>query len=1038
MLTRSLQEVAAAPSPGPFEPCSSDSDEEEVFCSRKRPGRLQTRPTFSLDGNAIEDGLLMSADDDDDFDDGDDEYMNSTSTSIFGPLAQQMHHHHRQRRRRQLLQSKNLATTLSADKLWAQGYRGSGVKMGVFDTGIRADHPDVKNIKERTNWTHEPTLEDGLGHGSFVAGVIAGTSPLCPGLAPEVAIYTFRVFTNDQVSYTSWFLDAFNYAIVTEMDVVNLSIGGPDHLDHPFVEKVGEVTGAGIIMISAIGNDGPLYGTLNNPADQNDVIGVGGIDWNSAIASFSSRGMSAWELPLGYGRSKPDVMAYGRDVQGSRITGGCRGLSGTSVASPVVAGAVCLLASTMSLERRRFLNPASMKQALIEGAARLPDLNMYEQGQGQLDVLGAAKVLSTYKPRASIVPARLNLTECPFAWPFCLQPVYAGAMPLMFNATILNGMGVVGRLEEAPVWTASDEGGRLLDVRFEWPRQLWPWSGHLGVFLRVKPTGGTFSGVAHGTVNFTVISPPIPGEDEERRSEVTWDIVVEIIPTPPREKRILWDQFHSVRYPPAYFPRDDLSVRHDILDWHGDHPHTNFHDMYDFMREKGYFLEVLGSPATCFSAEDYGALMIVDSEDEFYPEEIKKIAGDVMHRGLGLIVFADWYDVDSVRKMRFYDDNTRGWWEAATGGANVPALNDVLAPLGAALAGGSYELDVDIPGAGGIFRMASGSAIAAFPAGGFLHNVTQVRTTSKGDAEPATKAVGVPVLGLSIVGSGRLVLYGDSNCLDSSHQKSNCHGLLEKVLAFAAEKRDDDEGVQALLQFEAQLKDVFGSLREGLPERRPDYNFTEASFVLQNDIKCYPNSPLKYQGLEYQGDEAGVSGGGGSSSSSIGGDSQKEDDENNKFNNSSSSSGVERSPGEATIQLETRIDGGGTLSTRDIAAQREEEQRHSSINENKYRIDDDDLDYNDDDEEEEEGNELKGMGTGDDDGVPPPVERLANLNVMQLPQIFSIVGGFGVVLVWVSVRRRRPRSVASGEEQQQPRRRMSLPLFLRPDRRRGL
>ena len=41
-----------------------------------------------------------------------------------------------------------------------------------------------------------------------------------------------------QVSFTSWFLDAFNYAIATEMDVVNLSIGGPDYLDLPFVEKV--------------------------------------------------------------------------------------------------------------------------------------------------------------------------------------------------------------------------------------------------------------------------------------------------------------------------------------------------------------------------------------------------------------------------------------------------------------------------------------------------------------------------------------------------------------------------------------------------------------------------------------------------------------------------------------------------------------------------------------------------------------------------------------------------------------------------------
>ena len=53
--------------------------------------------------------------------------------------------------------------------------------------------------RERTNWTHEPTLEDGLGHGTFVAGVIGGSDGGCPGFAPDVELYTFRVFTNDQV-----------------------------------------------------------------------------------------------------------------------------------------------------------------------------------------------------------------------------------------------------------------------------------------------------------------------------------------------------------------------------------------------------------------------------------------------------------------------------------------------------------------------------------------------------------------------------------------------------------------------------------------------------------------------------------------------------------------------------------------------------------------------------------------------------------------------------------------------------------------------
>ena len=851
--------------------------------------------------------------------------------------------------------------------------------MGVFDTGIKEDHPDVKNVKERTNWTHEPTLEDGLGHGSFVAGVIAGTSPSCPGLAPEVDIYTFRVFTNDQVSFTSWFLDAFNYAIATEMDIVNLSIGGPDYLDLPFVEKVLEVTGAGIIMVSAIGNDGPLFGTLNNPADQNDVIGVGGIDWDGDIAGFSSRGMSTWELPLGYGRSKPDVMAFGKEVQGSRIGGGCRSLSGTSVASPVVAGAVCLIASTLPLDRRNVLNPASMKQALVEGATRLPAVSMFEQGQGGLNVLGAAKVLSTYTPRASIVPAALNLTECPYAWPFCRQPLYATAMPLIFNATVLNGMGVVGSIEATPTWTPTDEGGRLLDVRFEYSPQLWPWSGNLALFLRVLPSGTTFEGPANGVVSFTVVSPPALGEQHPRRSTVKWNITATIIPTPPRDKRLLWDQFHSIRYPPAYFPRDDLSVRHDILDWHGDHPHTNFHDMYNVLRDWGYYLEILSSPYTCFDASNYGALMVVDTEDEFYAEEIGKLAEDVRSKGLGVVIFADWYDVEAVKKMRFYDDNTRSWWNAATGGANVPALNDLLMPLGASFASGVYEVQVDIPGAGGAFRMASGCLINSLPAGAYLHNATmpdkKQAAGKDGGSGGEEKLVQLPAVGLAEVGTGRLVMYVDSNCLDSSHQQSNCHAFLKHVLAYAAGKNPAEAG--GLVSPQAKLTEPFGPLHEKMPERRSDYNFTEASFVLQNTLKCYSNSPLEKQGLDYQGEESSRGRGGGEGGGS-------------------GAPVVQRHPDDPTIPVEMISSGGGSGSGSNAPSKKEEEEESGSrdIAQQKYV----------------QSIEQQKQQQQQQQGRPPPTRTLVpRVNAVSLSQVFSVLGGIGLVVLWsmMMVRRRR-------------------------------
>lgn len=70
--------------------------------------------------------------------------------------------------------------------------------MAVFDTGLARNHPHFRNIADRTDWTDEQTLEDHLGHGTFVAGVIASSSE-CLGFAPDAELYIFRVFTNNQV-----------------------------------------------------------------------------------------------------------------------------------------------------------------------------------------------------------------------------------------------------------------------------------------------------------------------------------------------------------------------------------------------------------------------------------------------------------------------------------------------------------------------------------------------------------------------------------------------------------------------------------------------------------------------------------------------------------------------------------------------------------------------------------------------------------------------------------------------------------------------
>lgn len=96
-------------------------------------------------------------------------------------------------------QPQHVAASLYADVLWKLGITGKGVKVAIFDTGLTQNHPHFRNVKERTNWTNEKSSEDGVSHGTFVAGVIA-SSKECLGLAPDAELHIYKVFTNSQVN----------------------------------------------------------------------------------------------------------------------------------------------------------------------------------------------------------------------------------------------------------------------------------------------------------------------------------------------------------------------------------------------------------------------------------------------------------------------------------------------------------------------------------------------------------------------------------------------------------------------------------------------------------------------------------------------------------------------------------------------------------------------------------------------------------------------------------------------------------------------
>ncbi|KAF7233274.1 hypothetical protein EG68_08654 [Paragonimus skrjabini miyazakii] len=586
-----------------------------------------------------------------------------------------------------------------------------------------------------------------------------------------------------------------------------------------------------------------------------DVLGVGGVDATGRLARFSSRGMTTWALPFGYGQVKPDVVTFSTGVISSGLDGKCRTLSGTSVASPVVTGMVALLISA-ALERNEQLttsqtaeigfvpiNPASIKQALIAGATPLAQVHvfgtdpiqwpasadtsgLFEQGAGLVDLLNSFQIMRRLKPQASLIPSYLDFTQCPFMWPYCSQPFYQSMQPVVVNVTILNSMAVIGHIVDPPIFhPLVNRNGKRLRVGFTYSQRLWPWTGYLAVHLQVEselddPVPSVrFSGIAEGYITLTVVSHDKFGAPLQ--THLNLPIRVQIIPTPNRSRRVLYDQFHSIRYPSGYIPRDDLTRKSEPLDWLGDHIHTNMRDLYMHMRKANYYVEILTSPFTCFDASNYGTLLLVDTEEEFFPAEIEKLFIDVTVLGLSLLVFAEWYNTSVIDALRFFDTNTRRIWTPETGGSNLPALNNLLHPFGIEFGDTVYAGDVHIGRR--VVRYTSGSSLKRFP-GNSISSISgrgsllranlvnlgdQLIRTSMDSGRPYSVVAGsrpnkdndwrltasdtdpvVPVLGLwtplkSPSPCGRLAVFGDADCLSSTHLNQNCFWLVDALLQFA-------------------------------------------------------------------------------------------------------------------------------------------------------------------------------------------------------------------------------------------------------------
>lgn len=254
---------------------------------------------------------------------------------------------------------------------------GKDVKVAVIDTGIDYNHTDLaSNYVGGYNAVNasKPPLDD-QGHGTHVAGTIAAVKDLkgVVGVAPNVKLYAVKVLDSNGSGQYSWIIDGIQWAVNNKMNVVNMSLGGPSGSD-ALKAAIDAAYKAGVVVVCAAGNDG---GAVNYPAKYPGAIAVSALDSSDKIASFSSRG------------SEIAFIAPGVSVYSTYKGGGYKTLSGTSMASPHVAGLAALVIGL------GVTNPNDVKNVLIKSAVKITGLKDTEQGNGVIDASKFYQILSS-------------------------------------------------------------------------------------------------------------------------------------------------------------------------------------------------------------------------------------------------------------------------------------------------------------------------------------------------------------------------------------------------------------------------------------------------------------------------------------------------------------------------------------------------------------------------------------------------------------------------------------------------------------------
>lgn len=248
---------------------------------------------------------------------------------------------------------------------------GHRIKVGVIDTGVDFNHPDLRHsISRGINLLARSMLpHDDNGHGTHIAGTIAAANRLhgMIGVAPRAVIHPVKAFDHNGSAYVSDIILGIEWCIRNRMDIINMSFGMKTR-SRALLAAVQNAWNAGVIIVASSGNDAKRK-AIDYPARFPQTVSVGATNRLRRVASFSNRG------------SLIDIYAPGDKIVSAWVRGKYNEMSGTSMATSHVSGAIALL-----LAYRPGLTPAGIKAVLRKSFRPLRGSNAAKR-TGEIDVM---------------------------------------------------------------------------------------------------------------------------------------------------------------------------------------------------------------------------------------------------------------------------------------------------------------------------------------------------------------------------------------------------------------------------------------------------------------------------------------------------------------------------------------------------------------------------------------------------------------------------------------------------------------------------